>query len=1279
MFKKKYNTFIDSINIIIHNNKLCNNFSSVFLNANKKKPINIDNINKINKKNGLNCKRNELLENEYKKSEENKKITKLCEQLSDNLRKKEYNLYENNLIYSLSIAENAIEISQLINVISKNKINNNIKSIYVKLINKSLKIFDNIPIRSVSLILNSMLKLNYYHNDFIFLFFKNIKKMITESNSVDICILFHFYINVLDRFSYLENKSDVLLNLFLNKIYNAISSFQIHSISCILRCNKKLIKRKWILYNNGNINSEMSKKKTLNVMNEEKEKKTDEIRKYDNAELIEKINEILKNNFYLKISYASIQQLCNILEDLEFFNLIDDNCYYDVLNILKNKNKLDNFKDIDYLNILNIIKSRNIKYNNLFPITHFYFLFDEIKNKNFDEFSCDDLAELIKILYYFKKFYHINFCMNKLEISLDKRNLDDISSVSTLIYLLYDFSLINKSNNIINSLNEKLFLCIMNKIHEKKELQKKKNEIKNDISSKNYNIDNLSLPIRESLLLVKSLDILIDKRIINSNYLIKKNFFLINCKNDFQVSYYDKYSNFVLYKMLLLGKVKYNNFFVFLNLLKNSLILSLYFCIKDIVLFLKALCFCSYFISKDNYLIFENTLNYLSFLIISQSMLLKKKSSCYSDEFMKKMNNTNNFLNDGNLNDDNNLDHIYKRIEKIIEKNYIYINEMKNDSYHITNISDKMDSGLNEVKNIMNNIDEDNNLNFKYTKISSIDCSNILYYFQKLNYVNYDMIKILLKNIYININHLKNNHILKIINGLSIIKNVDTKLNSFNYIINKVIIKFISSHKENDNYVLKIDETIKLLYLISKLNIINEYKNNLIRKHILIYLENILKNNKLSVKNIQLLLQTFKSMYPYRYANLIEYSLNQIDQVLDGKHFIKNDISNKNDVNEMIRKSSENVSDTFSISFLKVYFSSIPILINPITNIYSNMNDLYLNTSEKLFEQLCEYAKSNEKLKKDIIPFVIDFMNLSFSYSNYVHKYIDFIIYIFEKNEIISKNQFCMILLNLKFFSHKLFKTDNCKILNMSKKEFLNKTEEYLRMFYNDNTNNEKISYDENFNSKAKSHNKSSYDFTFNKKKLIFCDTEDDNEEEIISREYNYIDINNLYEKNVSIKKKNTLYEAQNVLKDKEKKEVIKKKNLLNEFEIILKKYSYCQNNEQDKIQISNNVKVYVFHIKYIDLKKRIIFEFLEEHDYLRELDNSSIEILPFISLRLLFLNKLKFEILLMPFYEWENSHGRLEKVKTIFQKLLNITNNSDFYLNQKNKTHIFSSIGQYE
>ncbi|CRG93628.1 RAP protein, putative [Plasmodium gallinaceum] len=1266
MFKKKYNIFVDSINIIIRN-KLCNHFSYIFLNSTKKKIINIDNVNKINKKNGLSCKKKELLGNGYKKNEENKKITNLCEQLNDNLREKKYNLYENNLIYSLSIAENSIEISQLINVISKNKINNNIKSVYVKLINKSLKIFDNIPIRSVSLILNSMLKLNYYHNDFILLFFKNIKKIIAQSNSVDICILFHFYVNILDRFSHLEKRNDILLNLFLKKIYNFISSLQIHGISCILRCNKKLIKKKGIICNNYNINNELNKKKVLNINKQEEEKETNETTKYNNAKLIEEINENLKNNFYLKISYASIQQLCNILEDLEFFNLIDDNCYYDVLNILKNKRNLDNFKNIDYLNILNIIKSRNIKYNNLFSVSHFSFIFDELKNKNYDNFSTDDLAELIKILYYFKKFYHINFCMNKLESSLDKRNIDEISSISTLIYLLYDFSRINKSNNIINSLNEKIFLCIMNKMYKENEKQKE-NEIEKDVNGKNHNVHYISIPIKESLLLVKSVEILIDKNFINSDYLSKTNFILSNYENYFQFCNNYEYSNYVLYKMLLLGKVKYNNIFVFMNLLQNSLIFSLYFCIKDIVLFLKALSFCSYFITKNNYVIFENTLNYLSFLIISQSVLLKKKSTCNSNEIMRKMNNINNFLNDKSLNNINRIDEIYKNIEKIIENNYLYLNTLKNDSYPIINMDHKKDYNLNEIKNIMNNINEDNNLNYEYTKISSTDCSNILYYYKKLNYINHDIIKIILKNIYININYLKNKHILKMINGFSIIKNIDNEFNSFNSIVKKVVIKFISSHKENDNDMIKIDETIKLFYLISKLNILNQFKNDLFRKYILIYLENMLKNNKLNEKNIQLLLHTFKNMYPYRYANLIEYSLNQINQIIDDKCFIKND------KNEIINKNNVKLNDIFSLSFLKVYFSSIPILINPITNIYSNINDIYLSISEKLFEQLYENIKSNENLKKDILPIVIDFINLSFPYINSFHKYTDLIIYIFEKNEIISKDQFCILLLNLKFFSHKLFKTDNCKILNMSKEELLFKTDEHLKMFNHNNTCDEKINLKE-----KPTTNKSFYDFSFNEKKLIFFDTEDDNEKEIVSREFNYIDLNNLYAKKETAKKRRIFCDAENVIKEKEKKETIMKKNLLNEFEIILRKYSYCQNKEEDKIEISKNVKIFIFYIKYMDLKKKIIFDFLDEKEYFKEIDNSSIEILPFTNLRLLFLKKLKFKILLMPFYEWENSYGRLEKVKTIYQKLLNITNNDNSYLGQENKTHIFSSIGQYQ
>lgn len=115
--------------------------------------------------------------------------------------------------------------------------------------------------------------------------------------------------------------------------------------------------------------------------------------------------------------------MCNILEDLEYFNLIDDdyNFYYDILNMLKNSCNLFELKNIDYINILNIIKTRNMKYNNFLPISNFSFLFDKIKDLDFDFFTCDHLCELIKILCYFKKCYHLNMCMYKLEACLEKK------------------------------------------------------------------------------------------------------------------------------------------------------------------------------------------------------------------------------------------------------------------------------------------------------------------------------------------------------------------------------------------------------------------------------------------------------------------------------------------------------------------------------------------------------------------------------------------------------------------------------------------------------------------------------------------------------------------------------------------------------------------------------------------------------------------------------------------------------------------------------------------
>ncbi|SBS87477.1 RAP protein, putative [Plasmodium malariae] len=1398
---KKRKVFIDNIYVNLYNIKQCTNFStSTIFNLKKNKPLNIDHANRIGQgkggkavkavkaatgaeeaaeasTGGGRCRRNELRQ-KYGKFEENKRVTKLCQELDQNIKKMEYNHYERNLTYGLSIAENSIELSQLINRISKNILfvnSNHVRSIYVKLIDKILKIYDNIPIRSVSLILNSMLKLNYYHREFIFLFFKNIKRVINRSNYIDLCILYHFYVNSFDKIHPFNIPNDQVLNSFLTKISHTTSSLQIHGISCILRCNKKIVKRMLSSFTKNNRESRDYLMKdlednTVDVSSvylwvkksgrepdegkEEDEKELDEAEDDDNdasnythndevrggkggnnwkhkkisalnLRLIERINVSLRDNFYLKLSYANIQQLCNMLEDFEFFNLVDNNCYYDVLNILKRVQNLDKFKNLDYINILNIIKSRNIKYNDALSFSHFSFLFEAIKDKNVEDFSSNDLAELMKILYYFKKMYHLKFCLNKLEYSLHKKNLSEVSSVSTLIYLLYEYSIIGKSSDVMGSLQRRLFDTIMSR-----ECSGSSNGSDNtgcsdlnDGGSTSYN----DIPINERILLVKSIEGLIDKGTINLEYLRKREFYISNCnENPFKESNVERYIHYILYKILVLGRVKYNDFSIFLYLLKYALLFSLHFTIKDVVLLLKGLHLCSYFITKDNYFIFEKALNYFSIFLMPQyhSHYKRNKSNAVKNDLMKYAINEckDNFFKyepPRNVHCLNHISSVYRQMEDIIQVYCAYLHNEEDGRYQekevdlIDEVSDN--NILKKNSTYYNDQDKYNSImNYSFIKICIVDCCNILYYFRKLNYVNHDVINVILKNVYGNINFLKNKHILKMISGFSIIKNIDEYFSSFNSIFKKILFQFFLSHKESDeNNTVKVDETIKLFYLVSKLRIDKESINYYIRKYILIYLENLLEKNELTVNNLQLLFGGFKYMYPYRYIGLIEYSLKRIHQMVYDERsgsYNRGDDNVRGDNLESHMNCSKRyivggntkrrkTKCAFSISFLKIYFSSLPILVNPSLNIYSNVNKLYINISHKLFEQLSyELTEADEAFKKDIIHAVIDFVNLSFPFIPFFEKYTNLILYILDVNEILSKDQLCMFLLNLKFFSKKFLTSQNFTTSDLSKhNELKKKIDDLLKTF---SSNNEdavlcwKNMYPEEENVQriiCGNNDRLSYDFSFNKRKIVLFDTENDNEKEIISREYNYIDLNDLYKtKKDDTKRRKTVCDADkdqnedinidmNECSAKKRQNYKSDRNALNEFEIILKKYAYCQNNEKDKLNISKNFKVFLFDIKYVDLKKKIIFEFLDQQCYFKEPDNSSIELLPLIYLRLLFLKKLNFHILLMPFYEWNNCHGRLEKVKAIFQKLLNITNDADNYLYQTDKAHIFSSVGRYE
>ncbi|CAD2083649.1 RAP protein, putative [Plasmodium vinckei brucechwatti] len=1384
MFIKKYNNFfVKNGERITRTIILCNNLSSIRFFFSKspyknKKPLNIDYINKIRNNNEqddeikynniegnnvcnqinkehsyrhqFNCNR-EI----YKKyGEDNKRITKICEELYENIKKKEYNDFENKLVYSISLAENAIEISQLINVISKSNFlkipkgtkeynNNNIDkdkiiSSYVSLIDKSLKIFDNIPVRSISLILNSMVKLGIFHNNFIDLFIKNITKIVNQSNNIDLCIFYHFYINALDHVLILRENMEDILKLFLEKINNVSLELQIKSISSVLRCNKKLVKNIFP-HNSTKVDTpkireiQSSETNEINKTTTELKSQTNNSTLFSNKDNLKTINEInlnLKNNFYIKMNYGSIQQLCNILEDLEYFDLIDNDTYYDILNILKFPSNIYKLKNIDFINILNNIKSRNNKYKDLLPLSYFSFIFDILKEKDFSNCLTNDLAELIKLINYFKKMYNnLNFCMNKSEIILYKRDLADVLSIPTLIYILHDYSIINKRDTLLNSFTLKLFYRIMDCLNEDvinnskflknvdEYLIKARNSESNKlfINSAEEKSNNI-LDLSTHLLLIKSVDMLIDKGVIkNNDYIFCKNFLYFNNYNKLGPSNYikceenekcEKYVHYNLYIISIFSKIKHDDFNFLLYLIKNSLILSVYFSIKDIVILLKGLSKCSYLVDKINYLFFESILNYLSFLIIKKNDMncsdlnwSNNNISIGISLFEKDLYfNKSIFKEQDILSITNNM---YRQIENIIQTNSEYINTLHMSQLNENKLEYLPDSKLDRYENKIKfpiygkeGEKEKNNIFVHNEKqMCYIDCCYILYYMDKLNYINYDIIKLVMKNMYVKINYLKNEHILKTINALTKIKNIDKEISSFNYFIKKLLFQFCynigdtNENSKNSNGVHKIEETIKMFYIISKLYTKNEYKNSLIRKYILILLEELLeKKNYPCINNALIIMKAFKNMYPYRYIKLAKCVIKWIsDKIANYKiSYIDHKICLKNN-EEIFKNENDNL---INFDFLKTYFSVLPTLVNPTTNIYSDINDEYLLTSKKLFSILHEQFRKNQSIKNDAISVIVDFMNFSFHYMDefFLENYPNFILYIISEKDILSKDQFCLFLLNLKYLSNWGLKIKdnqvNDNIVGQEKyTELYNSIERSFNEFLNNDKNKSMIEivYGDKPNYE---NNKLNYDFSFNKKRLTFLDTEDNDEQEIISMEYNSVNINDLFD----IKKSNYNNELinkkekkKNSYKFEENNERGKHKNRLNEFEIILRKYAYCQNNVQDKIEIVKNKRIFLFDIKYIDLKKNIIFDFLEEQDYFKEPDDSTIELLPHINLRLLILNKLNFYTLLMPFFEWDSYYGRLEKAKAIYHKLLSITNNTNSYPIQTNRDSVFSSIGQYK
>ncbi|KJP88913.1 hypothetical protein AK88_01407 [Plasmodium fragile] len=1302
-------------------------FSSIVVKRLRVKPLNIDHVRRSNRRSDKCVDERSIKYTDHKKGqlpgndqveERNKKqtITKLCKLLSDNLKNGKYDMYEKNLSYGLSVAENPIEISQLINSISKGKYySKGVIHIYTKLVDKATEIFENVPVMSISLILNSMLKLDIYNEKFLFLFFKNVDQILDESNAVDLTILFHFYVNGMGRFGASSNpywaipllgeacpdaQSQVLLNSFLRRLHHVVPSLQMHGISSVLRCVKKLVMAMMGEAKEGKLDrGTPNSVRRLDGMEAINEGKNDvcefspygktNLNGHQNGEsnlvLITQINSSLRNNFYEKMAQANTQQLCNVLEDLQFFNLIDNDCYYDVLNRLKGSLQGGKeMKDMDYVNVLNTIKSRNIKENNLLPLCYFSFLFDSLKAENFSHSHYDRVAELAKILFYFKKVYHVNFCMNKIELFLDKNDTNLIESTSTMIYLLDEFCTIGKCTVAGASLRGKLFSCVVNRVL---------GGAPDTLGSAKKPHPGQALTLEESLLLTKAAEGLISHK--NEEYpsifdqVRRRDFFLINCDEKACLKFedLDRYVQNVLYKILLLGKVRYKDAPLFLHLLKCCLLCSLHFSLKDILLLLKGLHHCMYFFTKENYVLLENVLNYLSALTVLQCRLVVRRKECrrYREDMEKLLKRSASLISSdkgmggevasthgcSELSQFSEFSEAYRKIERVMEMNWAYLSDLPS--------RERLSVGSEEVANASHGIaplDEGGILsNNRRTKISAGTCCTLLYYFQKLSYVNKGVVRVVLSNLYDHVHALKNEQILKLVKGLSIIRNVDTEFSLFNSVFKKILLRFVSCDKEGTKSVEgRRDETIKLVYLVSKLSIDMDHRNALIRKYLLVFLERQLGENPVGIPELELLMRSFKNMYPYRHVSLVECCLRGISQALRGKAQIEEQrkASLEASCNTLTDESLEGAPrppPPLPLPFLKTYFTVVPLLINPATNIHCSLNDLYMCTSLELLDQLYEQMKADTRLKEELIPVLLTFVNLSFRDIPFVERYPNLISDIIEMKQLIPPKKFFFFFLNVKFFGAQkgLAEVDTLlhKVVNLAEAH-MGESSSSLPS--------------EAATSPLMRVPASPHDFTFDRKKLVLLDTEDDNEMEIISREYNHIDTAEVHTRGERTTEKKGPHGMECHDHDDFVKERTKRSNVAHlEFEIILKKYAYCQNSQKDKIEITKNVKIFSMDVKYVDLKKKIIFEFLEEDNYFKEVDGASIELLPLVYLRLFFWRKLNYNLVIMPFYEWHMCYGRLERVKAIFHKLLNVARDADSYLLETGKSRAFASVGRYK
>ncbi|GAB67496.1 hypothetical protein PCYB_115160 [Plasmodium cynomolgi strain B] len=1376
MYAKRCSSFLDAVPTFLHKAASRSSFSSIVVKKPRGKPLNIDTVRRNNRR-GEKCgdetrsiyhhHKKEQLHGNDQVEERNKKqtITKLCKLLSDNLKNGKYDMYEKNLSYGLSVAENPIELSQLINSISKGRYySKGVIHIYTKLVDKASEIFENIPVMSISLILNSMLKLDIYNEKFLFLFFKNVQQILDECNAVDLTILFHFYVNGMGRLvgstspywvmpplggNSPDAQSQVLLNSFLRRLHNVVPSLQMHGISSVLRCVKKLVMMMMVGEakggetkggepNGGRRLDDMEavhhgKNHSCEFFPYGKANRNGHQNCESNLELITQINSRLRNNFYEKMAQANTQQLCNILEDLQFFDLIDNDCYYDVLNRLKESlQRAKELKDLDYVNVLNTIKSRNIKNNNLLPLCYFSFLFDSLKMEDFSHFHYDRVAELAKILFYFKKVYHVNFCMNKMELFLDKNDPNLIESTSTMIYLLDEFCTIGRCTAAGGALRGKLFSCVVHRVlggaagtlggttggsgvsssatlgsgvsssatcssrlSGSATCNSRLNGSATCSSRLNGSAMNPhgghALTLEESLLLTKAAEGLISTKKEEhpsiSDHVKRRDFFLINCdeKVCIQFEQLDRYVQNVLYKILVLGKVRYRDVSLFLHLLKCCLLCSLHFSLKDILLLLRGLQHCLYFFTKENYILLENVLNYLSALTVLQCRLVvRRKEECrrYRDDMDKLLNRSGSLFRSENVIREvvvnqmgyNELSEVYRKIDRVMETNWAYLSDLTS----IERLSGRSDEGDNASHGIAFQ-DEGGGIlsNNRRTKICASNCCSLLCYFQRLNYVNKGVVRVVLSNLYDHVHALKNEQILKLVKGLSIIRNVDTEFTSFNSVFKQILLRFVSSHKEGTKSAeLKIDETIKLMYLVSKLSINMDHRNALIRKYILVFLESQLGEHTVGLPQLELLMKSFKNMYPYRYVCLVEWCLRGVSQAARGEAPIEQQHNGSREAscNRLGDGSREGAPrPPLPLPFLKNYFSVMPLLINPATNIHCGVNDLYMRTSMELFDQLYEQIKSDERLKEEFIPVLITFVNLSFRDIPFVERYPNLMSDIFEMKQLIPTKQFFFFLLNVKFFGTQKGRAEVDALLHKVGSLVEGHMGESSR-------SKEAASPLERTPTPLTRAPSSLHDFTFDRKKLVLLDTEEDNEMEIISREYNHIDTAEVHTRGEGTTEKKGLHRADCHDHDDLVKERTKRSNADHlEFEIILKKYAYCQNSQKDKIEITKNVKIFSFDAKYVDLKKKIIFEFLEEDNYFKEVDDASIELLPFVYLRLFFWRKLNYNLVIMPFYEWHMCYGRLERVKAIFQKLLNVARDADSYLLETGKSRAFASVGRYE